>query len=264
MFKSFLKYINSIPFSLTIKHYQTFGYSASLFKNAELNSAESWDALRTTHPQFSISQNRKEWLRASEAQIKKDGQDRGLLQRAKDVESLLKKENKNSIFSVGVGGAGLEYQLKKINPNLKIVCSEFAPQNVELLKSVFLEADQVVQFDILNGDWKSIKEKYLFNSSVCLMYRVDASFSDEEWRYIFEKLHAAKINDILFIPSSFLSILSIFNRKWREIRWTMSKTKVVFSGYLRTKSTFKSYWNSLYNEKAGNFGGINGFLLTIK
>ena len=107
MCTSFLKYINSLPIPLTIKHYQTFGYSASLFKNGELDSAESWDVLRETHPQFSISTNRREWLRACEAQIKKDGQDGGLLQRAKDVSALLQTEHIDKVFSAGVGGAGL-------------------------------------------------------------------------------------------------------------------------------------------------------------
>ncbi len=264
MINKFLKYINSIPASLTIKHYQTFGYSASLFKDNELNSAESWDALRTTHPQFSISKNRKEWIKAADAEIKKDGQDSGLIKRARDVNSLLVKEKINKIFSVGVGGAGLEYQIKKINPSLKIVCSEYAPTNVELLKSVFAEADEIIEFDIVDGNWRDINQKYIGDSSACLMYRVDASFSDEKWRDIFKKMHQARVNKIIFIPSSFLTILSVFNRKWREFKWQTSNTKIIFSGYLRTKKRFQSYWQDLYSEELYDFGGIKGFLLKIK
>ncbi len=264
MIKKTLKCINSLPIPLTIKHYQIFGYSGSLFKDGELNSAESWDILRETHPQFSISKNRKEWLRACDMQIRKDGQDGGLLLRAQEIDTLLKKEGIHTVFSVGVGGAGLEYQIKKLNPNLKLVCSEFAPQSVALLKGVFEEADDIVQFDILNGDWKKIKEKYLGKNSVCIMYRVDASFSDDEWKNIFKKMHTAGVENILYIPSSFLTIMSILNRKWREFKWATAKSVVAFSGYLRTKKRFQSYWKSLYSGKPYEFGGIKSFLLKIK
>lgn len=264
MIKPILKYINSLPFPLTIKHYQTFGYSTSFFKDKVLDSSQSWDALRTTHPQFSISKNRKEWLLASEAQVRKDGQDNGLAKRAKDVNDLILEKGIKSLFSVGVGGAGLEYQIKKINPDLKLICSEYAPKNVELLKEVFIESDEIVEFDILNGDWKEINKKYLGESSACLMYRVDASFTDKEWRKIFVRLYVAGVKNVIFIPSSFLTMLSIFNRKSREIKWKMSKTDIVFSGYLRTKSKFRSYWRGLYNEKPMEFGGIKGFMLERK
>jgi hypothetical protein len=96
------------------------------------------------------------------------------------------------------------------------------------------------------------------------MYRVDASFTDEEWRTIFRNIHTAGISNVIFIPSSFLSILSIFNRKWREIRWFVTGKRIAFSGYLRTQHTFKSYWKGLYAEKSYEFGGIKGFLLEIK
>lgn len=265
MIKPILKYINSIPFPLTIKHYQTFGYSTSFFKDKKLDSSQSWDALRTTHPQFSISSNRKEWLLASEAQVRKDGQDGGLSKRAEDVNKLLQRENIKTLFSVGVGGAGLEYQIKKINPNINLICSEYAPTNVELLKNVFTEADEIIEYDILGGNWKDVKRKYFNNDDYAvLMYRVDASFNDKEWRRIFVRLYASGVKRVIFIPSSFLTLLSIFNRKVREFKWKRSKTEVVFSGFLRTRSRFRSYWRDLYSDEQMEFGGIKGFLLTIK
>lgn len=264
MIKSFLKYINSFPIPFAMKHYQVFGSSSALFKDGELNSADSWDILRETHPQFSISKDRNEWLRACEVQVRKDGQDMGLARRAHDINLLLKQEGITHVFSVGVGGAGLEYQLKKINPELHLVCSEFAPKNVELLRGVFEEADDIIQFDILAGNWTELKEHYFPDNSICLMYRVDASFTDEEWQNIFKKMHESGIHRILFIPSSFLTILSVVNRKWRELKWFIKKSAVIFSGYLRTKKKFKSYWEGLYSDKFYEFGGLKSFLLTLK
>jgi hypothetical protein len=262
--KNILKYINSIPFEFTIKHYQTFGKTNAFLNNNELNSPESWDVLRKNHPQFSISQDRAEWLRACEAEVKKDGQDGGLKQRAIDVVGLIKKEGIKKIFSVGVGGAGLEYQIKKKSPEVRLTCSEYAPENVVLLRDVFLEADEIISFDVFRGDWDHINKKYLGEDAVCLMYRVDASFNDTEWRSIFEKMSLVGVKKILFIPSSFLTIRSIINRKLREFKWRFSDTPILFSGYLRSKNRFQSYWSCLYNESLFEFGGLKGFLLKLK
>lgn len=96
-----------------MKHYQIFGDSKKSLKNNALVSIESWEELRKNHPHFSVSHNREEWLEAVELKVTKDGQDNGLFLRADNIVDLLKKECIKSVFSVGVGGAGLEYQIKK-------------------------------------------------------------------------------------------------------------------------------------------------------
>ena len=60
-----------------------------------------------------------------------------------------------SLFSVGVGGAGLEYQIKKIKPELELICSEYSQLNVDLLKKVFWECDSIMLFDITSKDWSA-------------------------------------------------------------------------------------------------------------
>ena len=137
MFVSFLKHINAIPWKFTTKHYQTFGSHAAALKENSLDSPESWDALRESHPHFSISETREGWLETAELKVMKDGQDKGLASRAKKIAMLLKRENIIAIFSAGVGGAGLEYQINKAEPNVNMVCSEYTEQGVRLLKNVF-------------------------------------------------------------------------------------------------------------------------------
>lgn len=253
-----------MPFPFTMKHYQTFGETSSKMKNQELASVESWDALRQNHPHFSVSSDRKEWLFVSEANVRKDGQDSLLVERAKDIVNLLKREEIAEIFSVGVGGAGLEYQIKKMMPDLKLVCSEYSQANVDLLKKVFIESDEVIKFDVLNDNWGEVNKKYLNDNGLCLIYRIDASFSNDEWSKIFKRIHSASIEKILLIPTGMLTVLSIFNRKRREIKWFFKGMPVLFSGYIRTKKQFEKYWKDLYNQKELVFGGLKGFLLKIK
>jgi len=263
--KKILHYINSLPFSFTMKHFQTFGDSASSLKDNSLNNVESWDALRESHPNFSIGETREGWLKASELKVKKDGQDSDLPQRARDIVNLLIRENISSIFSVGVGGAGLEYQIIKINPALPVVCSEYSPKTVSKLKAVFTEAKDVVVFDILNGSWNEIKDKFLRDdNSLLLMYRLDAGFTDEEWRKIFESMSDAGIERVLYIPTTLLTLLSIWNRKRRELKWFLGKMPVSFAGYLRSKRVFQTFWAGLYREESLTLGGLKGFYLKKK
>jgi len=257
----FLEYINSIPVKFTAKHYQIFGESTEHLKNNELNSSESWNILRQNHPFFSISGDREEWIRVSENIVKKDGQDGSLVQRAKDIVEVLKNNNIRNIFSAGVGGAGLEYQIKKNIPEVGLVCSEYTKLNVEALQKVFIEANDIVLFDILNGDWKNVNLKYLESGGVLIMYRLDAGFTNLEWRKIFKAVSDSGIERVLYIPTACLTMRSLYNRKYRELKWFVTGTKISFAGYIRTQKTFESYWNNFYKQEELNFGGLKGFFL---
>lgn len=265
-FKLMLRWLNSLPFKITVKHYQTFGDQAVLFKDNSLNSPESWAALRQSHPHYSIPETRGEWLKAVELAVIKDGQDRKLVQRAKDIYyALLQREQIKNVFSVGIGGGGLEYQLKKLDPNLKLVGSEYFGSHVVKLKKVFTECDEIILFDILKDDWGLIKQNYVKDRhSVLLMYRLDAGFTNDEWRLIFEKIFHAGITNIIYIPTGFLTALSWWNRKSREFRWLLKRIPVSFAGYLRSKKRFQTFWAPWYSEEVINFSGLNGFFLRKK
>lgn len=257
MVNRFLRSINNLPIRLTIRHIEAFGPQTAALKDGVLDSPEAWDALRRDHPHFSIAPNREEWLRVTEGAAKKDGQDGGLRQRAADVGILLKRKGITTVFSVGVGGAGLEYHLKKLHPDLRIICSEYAPENVEMLKKVFTEADGIVTFDMKGADWSpAVGEKIL-----ALLYRVDPHATDAEWRQIFERMSAAGVSDVLFIPCGFLTLKSMFQRRWRAFKLRRAGQAVVFSGYLRTRKTFESFWKDLYDGAPADFGGYTGYYL---
>jgi len=259
-----LKYINSLPVSFTMKHYQVFDAATPHMKNQALTSIESWEVLRTEHPFFSIPDTREEWLRTSEVKIKKDGQDNRLIERAKEVVDLLTREQVTQVFSVGVGGAALEYQIKKAMPQVRMICSDYSPQTVHVLKQVFTECDEIVQFDIEHDNWNTVQEEYLGEKGICLMYRVDAGVSDEAWHRIFRAMSKAGIKKILVIPTGALTLLSIYNRKKRELKWLLKRVPVIWSGYVRTKKRFKGMWQLFYADLELSLGGLTSFLLTKK
>ena len=246
-----LKYINSLPFPLVVKHY------FPLERN--LGSKEAWDILRQNHPHFSISGNRTEWLHASEGQVKKDGQDGGMVKRAQEIVQVLDDLCIKSIFSLGVGGAGLEYQIKKMRPNIQLVCSEYSSVAVERLRKVFVEADSVISFDMKEGDWeKTLNDKH---NQLYLMYRIDIELNNKEFRQIFERMAKAGIDNILIVICGRLTLRGLFNRLFQRLGWKMRGTKYAFAGFLRTIATFPPFWKNLYTSKELEFGGLKAFLL---
>ncbi|MEI7512154.1 MAG: hypothetical protein WCK01_01700 [Candidatus Uhrbacteria bacterium] len=254
-----LKAFNRLPVNLTVKHIQTFGNQTNILKDQKLDSPEAWDELRRAHPQFSIAQDREEWLRACNIEVKKDGQDGGLIVRAKAIAQFLTEKGITRVFSVGVGGAGLEYQLKRLLPELKVIATEYAPENVEMLRRVFTECDDIHTFDILRGNWNEVSDTAM--PTMLIMYRVDPHFTDQEWRTIFANMHTAGVEDILYIPCGFLTMRSLVQRKLRILRLRFRGQQFVFSGYLRTAKVFASFWTRLYSAQTRDFGGLTGYAL---
>ena len=249
-------YLNSMPFPLTIRHYFPL--------ERKLDSKEAWDILRQNHPHFSISEDREEWLKAAEGVVKKDGQDGGLIKRAGEIEGVIRENNIKSIFSLGVGGAGLEYQIKKIRPELRLVCSEYSPVAIERLQKVFKEADSIILFDMKNGDWASTVDKIEPARQLYLMYRIDIELTNSEFRKIFEKMFQAGVENILIILCGRLTLRGLMNRLYQRLIWKIRSTKYAFAGFLRTTSTFPRLWKNLYTSKELEFGGLKSFLLKRK
>lgn len=251
--KNLLKYINSIPLPLTIRHYYPL--------DRELNSRESWDILRQSHPHFSISEDRAEWLGAAEGRVKKDGQDGSLIKRAADVALIIDQLGVTSVFSVGVGGAGLEYQIKKMRPNVEMICSEYSSLIVERLTKVFKEVDSIILFDMKKGDWLGALGGTPPDKHLCLMYRIDIDLTDSEFYDIFKKIYKAGIRNVLVITCGKLTFRGLFNRLSKRISWKIHNIPHAFAGYLRTIKTFTEFWKNLYTSKEFECGGLTSFLL---
>ena len=259
--KKILHHINSLPFPLTIKHYFAFDSATALLKDGVLNSVESWDALRQSHPHFSISENRDEWLRAAEAQVKKDGQDGALPVRAKEVVRIIDELGVQTLFSAGVGGAGLEYQIKKLKPALRLICSEYSTVSVNVLRKVFLECDSILLFDMKSKDWSIALENADARTQLVLLNRIDIDLSNDELRDMFRHMCDFGIRNILIILCGRITARGLLNRIYQRMLWRLRGVPYAFAGYLRTKSTFPLFWRGLYQSSDIELPYMSGFLL---
>lgn len=264
MIKSLRRYIDQLPFELTIEYYQSrdahAGYIDDDYINRkEISSPELWDSLRRQHPLFSIPNEREEWVEMCEANIGKDGIDKLLKTRASEIMDILKARSLTNIFSVGSGAAALEYHLKKLWPDVKLACSDYAPATVKMLRNVFEECDTICQFDILGKDWL-IPDNV--DNQVVMINRLDSLFTDAQWQMIFHNAHQKKVDTILYITSHVLTLRSLVATKKRYYRDRLSRKPLIFVAWIRTQKVFKKYWNAGYRSEKYALGGSTAYLLT--
>jgi hypothetical protein len=240
---------------LTIPHYFDFKQKASLIGDS-LDTAAGWDRLRSSaedRMNFAIPGTPERWRQNSI-------RDKDILRQAKDIVNLTKISGFDRINSYGVGTAFLEYHVKQQRKDVYLQCSDYTPDAIERLKHVFKEADEIIQFDMLHDQWVD-------NGHMCLylFYRVDTAFTDEEWRRIFQKLSAAGIEQVLFIPCEFLCLKRFVTQKIKWVMRTFQKRPLTMAGYLRTKDAFRSMFGFYYVVKEiVRIGSLTGLLLKLR
>lgn len=239
---------------LTIKHFYDFQDFANNLNNirGSLNST-SWDVLRLNNPAsdniFAIPETSPLWQERILASSV-------LERRAKAISDLMQGRF-SRLNSYGVGAAGLEFLIKRQTPHIFLQCSDYAPKTIERLRKVFREADRIIQFDIL-------KDRWINDGSACLylFHRIDTELDDREWRMIFGRASSAGIQYILFVPSEFLTFRRFIRQKIKLFSYSVLREKITFTGYLRTREQFKTFFYKNYEiEQAYPIGDLQGLLL---
>lgn len=237
---------------ITMKHYYYFGEKTDAIGGSLIRPG-SWDALRTADsgPQddFSMPETRTAWEERSLSNTALNG-------RADALTDFLKPRYRR-VYSYGVGCAFLEYFLKKRDPMLFLRCSDFTPRVIERLKKVFTEADEIILFDMLSGTWDNGGP-----DCVHMFHRVDTEFSDQQWRDIFKRMSRSGVENVLFVPSEYLTMKRIIVQKIKYFLYSWTGRKMTFSGFLRTRERFVSLVSEFYDiVQLVEVGDLTGFLL---
>lgn len=241
---------------LTVKHHYFFGKKAQDVGN-NLLQPTSWDKIRLDGDEstpFSIPQDRNNWLKKAKGHAL-------MAQRGKAISDFLKRNKEyKKIYSFGIGQGFMECNLKLNYPEIFLVCSDFAPKAVERLEKVFLEANRVEIFNMLEDNWKNYGPDALY-----VFHRLDADFSDRQWGDIFKKMSQSGIENILFVPCDISSIKFLIRETIGYFHQLTMGRKMSFAGYLRTKDQFH-YLLGKYYDIIGEFPvhDLTGFLLKIK
>lgn len=235
---------------LTTKHYVDLGGGAGRL-GGTLLSPRSWDSVRLDGSEdtpFAIPADRATW-------IERCMEDASIIRRAEEVVSLARSLGAKRLYSLGIGCAWLEYNIKRVDSSLHLSCTDFAPRTIERLRSVFVECDQISQFDILNDEFPRDPHMYI-------LHRIDTELADRDWEGVFSKISRSGVRYVLFIPSGLLGPRTWVREQARVVVSWMRRRRMVFAGYLRTEARFESLWSGSYRRTwVGSLGGLRGFLL---
>ncbi|MDP9190830.1 MAG: hypothetical protein M3P06_03905 [Acidobacteriota bacterium] len=244
----------------TARHFFAFGSSDELLGSSGISSQDSWDRLRLdereTH--FSIPISRPDWLRLCAGTYSRDGA--GMpAERARDIIAIVRDLGLKGVCSFGVGGAYLEYNIKKEAPDLFLSCSDYTCGSIERLQQVFTECDEIRCLD-LEKDALPVREGMLY-----LLSRIETEFSNPRWKAVFRRLSEQGAEYVLMVPNNYLTRSRLFSEISQRIRGRLAGKPLRFAGYMRTRDALQALWARDYQLiRSMSVGHNEGLLLKAR
>ena len=235
---------------ITLKHYYYFGPVRE--KVGHTLDSDSWDSLRvlTDDPHFSIPDSRDSFGLTAEKVYNQD-----IVQQ---IVLLIKARKYKRVISFGVGRAFLEYNIKRVLPEVHLSCLDYSPKAIERLKQVFPECDEIGCFDMRTD----IYIKYSEPDTLFLFYRISTEFSNDEWERIFGRLYDDNILSVLFVPTEVANTWDIIKNLLRRTLYQLQNKDVTFAGYIRNRESLEQLYSPKYKVKLeSELGNLRGFLL---
>src|ERR1700684_2635311 len=116
-------------------------------------------------------------------------------------------------------------------PTIRLTVSEYNDESVARLKKVFPEGNPK-KVDVTTYDWKQDAQA---GEHLVLVYRLDPHLTDAQWRAVFERLHAAGVQHVLFIVANFLTIRYLLRERTNSFRGWRLGIRTSFAGHVRTR-----------------------------
>jgi hypothetical protein len=220
---------------VTVRHTYDFGADRERIGD-NLVRPDAWDAARTLEGPFGLAPTREAWERSA---ARPD-----LRATAADIVAIVRELGARSLCSHGVGTAALEWNLHTVAPELRLVCTDYAPRTVERLQALFPEAE-VVLHDLASEDVPS--------ADVHLMHRIDAELADDVWRRVFARLPGP----VLFVPNVVLDVRATL----RELARRLGRRRLTRAGWFRNEAALRALWADSHTERRVTVGGADAFLL---
>jgi hypothetical protein len=220
---------------IVVRHTYDFGADRERI-GPDLRRAEAWDAARATRGAFELPQTRTEW----EQLAARDE----LRAAARDVVAVARERGAASLCSHGVGTAALELNIHRLAPELRLICTDFAPRAVGRLRALFPEAE-IVERD-LEGDEPP-------RADLHLMHRLDAELPDEAWRRVFSRLS----EPVLFVPNVVLDLPTALRELARRVR----RRGLTRAGWFRNEAALRALWEQTHTDRRLRVGEADAFLL---
>jgi len=223
----------------TIRHYYDFGVDRPLVGD-DLVRPESWDALRTrTSGAFAVSVSREELERVAAGRSE-------IGERARRIDHWLEEHEVGTVASYGVGGGVLEWWLLRIRPNRGLLLTEYAPETVERLQTLF-PGTEVHPHDLLHDP--------PLKADAHLFHRVDTELTDKEWRKTFRRFANERV---LVVATEVATPRHLV----RELLLHVRSRRLTRAGWLRTRGSFEALWRDTHEAQPLRLHDLEGWDLT--
>ena len=166
------------------------------------------------------------------------------MERARQILAIADGLGARSLCSYGVGGALIEQQIHRLDPDLRLVCTDFAPRTVSRLQLLFPEVEVVVHDLSRDGP---------LPVGLHLMHRLDQELASEDWRRVFALVRGP----VIFVPSTILGPLGLAKELVRRLR----QPSATFAGWFRNEAALRALWAPWFDDDSVTIGGLRGFLL---
>jgi hypothetical protein len=222
-----------------MRHHFDFGPDRAVIGD-DLVRAEAWDALRTrTDGAFSVAASREDLERTADGRPE-------IGERAQAIERWLEKRDVDALASYGVGGGVLEAWLLRLRPEWRLTLTDYGPETVERLLTLFPEAE-VVRHDLLRD--------VPLDAQVHLFHRIDTELTDDQWHEVLRRFADATI---LVVATE----VATPRRLGQELLLRTRSRHLTRAGWLRTRGSFEALWKGTHEAEALQLHDLEGWALT--
>ena len=202
----------------------------------DLRRREDWDELRLGEDDaFGLPDDQAEWLaRAREPRV---------VARAEALDRLL--GDARAVASYGVGTGVNERALHALNPERRIVVTEFAPRTAARLAQLFPECI-VVEHDLLS-------DGPLPEADVHVFFRIDTELDDDQLLALLQRFRRERI---VLVATEILSVRAVTRE---VVTWLRGGS--VSAGRVRGRGAFETLFAKTHAAQAARVGDLDGWLL---
>jgi len=166
------------------------------------------------------------------------------MRQAEAVVAVARRVRAGRLCSYGVGTAALERAIVREACRLELTCTDYAPQTVARLQTLFPEA-LVVRHDLLaDGP---------LPADLHLLYRIDTEFSNAQLRRIFARFE----EPVVVVPALLLGPRVL----GREVYLRLFRPRATRAGWVRTKAALRALWTPTHDDTESRAGREPLFLL---
>jgi hypothetical protein len=223
---------------LTLPHRYDFGADAPTVGD-DLLLPVAWDSLRLkTSGPFAIATDREAFERQADERPE-------IGERMRLVDAWLRERGVRTLVSYGVGGALPELWLLRIDPERRLVVTDYAPETVARLRELLPEAE-VHRHDLL-------REPPLAGDAH-MFHRIDTDLDNDQWRGVYARFAD---RTVLVVATGVLPAGEIP----RHLLTTFRNRHATHAGWTRTRAAFESLWRRTHRGTHMQLGDLEGWAL---